>query len=352
MAIDERPGKASTLPTQPGVISLSEEERLAGRWSRATLQRAMELLHRDGVLAVTGIVDPAHVAAIRDSMTTTARAVAASKDTGKITQFNQGVATNFLMSPPLSDEALLFEDVYANRFVHELASAYLGPGIKVHLLTGNCAMPRTQERQAVHRDLPWIAPEAPFILNANMCLSPFSPHTGSTEVWCGTHTTSARCQLFPSADAPRPLCDVAPPLVEARREVRPGAQVVAEAGTVLLRDLRTWHAGMPNYSDEWRIMTAIEYCASWYPTPARPQIAPLSAARILSLRSPTLLRFVPDAEWDAVCQRWDFADAEGMKLPSVPGEDDEVEGEAGRGWEGETLTGRIERGEKWVKGEC
>lgn len=136
----------------------------------------MELLHRDGVLAVKGIVDPAHVVAIRDSMTATAQAVAASKDAGKITQFNQGVATNFLMSPPLSDESLLFEDVYANRFVHELASAYLGPGIKVHLLTGNCAMPRTKERQAVHRDLPWIAPEAPFILNANMCLSgPSSP---------------------------------------------------------------------------------------------------------------------------------------------------------------------------------
>jgi len=80
--------------------------------------------------------------------------------------------------------------------------------------------------------------------------------------------------------------------------------------------------------------------------------APLSAAPLLSQRSPTLLRFVPNAEWDAVCQRWDFADAEGMKLPSVPGEDDAVEGEAGTGWEGETLTGRIEKEEKWVKGEC
>lgn len=68
----------------------------------------------------------------------------------------------------------------------------------------------------------------------------FSPHTGSTEFWLGSHHSSARCQLFPSADAPRPLCDVAPPLVEARRQDRPGAQVVAEAGTVLLRDLRTW----------------------------------------------------------------------------------------------------------------
>lgn len=131
----------------------------------------MELLHRDGVLAVRGIVDLAHVAALRESMTATAKDVAAGKDKGKITQFNQGVASNFLMAPPLTDERLLFEDVYANGFVHEIAKAYLGPGINLHLLTGNCAMPRTEERQAVHRDLPWIAPEAPFVLNMNLLLT-------------------------------------------------------------------------------------------------------------------------------------------------------------------------------------
>ncbi|TNY24029.1 hypothetical protein DMC30DRAFT_346619, partial [Rhodotorula diobovata] len=344
MTATTRPLTTPPLPTHPGVITLTEEERTAGKWSRASLQRAMELLHRDGVLAVRGIVDLAHVAALRESMTATAKDVAAGKDKGKITQFNQGVASNFLMAPPLTDERLLFEDVYANGFVHEIAKAYLGPGINLHLLTGNCAMPRTEERQAVHRDLPWIAPEAPFVLNMNLLLTDFSPHTGSTEFWLGSHHSSARCQLFPSADAPRPLCDVAPPLVEARRQARPGAQVVAEAGTVLLRDLRTWHAGMPNYSDEWRIMTAIEYSASWYPTPSLPQIAPLSARRVLSLRSPTLLRFVPDDEFAAVCQNWDFADPRGMKLPSVPGEDE------GDGWE--ALTGVVGREDKWVKGEC
>lgn len=78
-----------------------------------------------------------------------------------------------------------------------------------------------------------------------------------------------------------------------------------------------------------------------HPTPAQ---APLSARRVLSLRSPTLLRFVPDDEFAAVCQNWDFADPRGMKLPSVPGECE------GDGWE--ALTGVVGREDKWVKGEC
>jgi len=33
----------------------------------------------------------------------------------------------------------------------------------------------------------------------------------------------------------------------------------------MLRDLRTWHAGMPNESEDYRIMLALGYQAQWYP---------------------------------------------------------------------------------------
>lgn len=158
----------SALPGQPGLITLSPEEKAAGKWSRANLQRAMELMHRDGVLAVAGVVDIDHVKALREAMDPVARKVAASKT--KLSQFNQGFATNFLMSPLLTNKDLLFDDVYANRFVHSLIEAYLGPDIKIHLCTANVAMPRTQDRQRVHKDLPWIHPLAPFIVNLNLLL--------------------------------------------------------------------------------------------------------------------------------------------------------------------------------------
>lgn len=134
-----------TPPVQPGLITLSQEEKAAGKWSRANMQRAMELMHRDGVLAVAGVVDIDHVKALREAMEPVARDLAASKT--KLSQFNQGFATNFLMSALLTKQDLLFADVYANRFCHQLIEAFLGPEIKVHLLTANVAMPHTQDRQ-------------------------------------------------------------------------------------------------------------------------------------------------------------------------------------------------------------
>ncbi|KAB8291530.1 hypothetical protein EYC80_006332 [Monilinia laxa] len=43
------------------------------------------------------------------------------------------------------------------------------------------------------------------------------------------------------------------------------AKLVFKKGDVMLRDLRTWHAGMPNEGEDYRIMTALGYQAQWYP---------------------------------------------------------------------------------------
>ena len=47
--------------------------------------------------------------------------------------------------------------------------------------------------------------------------------------------------------------------MEARRQVRPPVQPICEKGDVMLRDLRMWHAGMPNESEDYRIMLALGY---------------------------------------------------------------------------------------------
>lgn len=56
-----------------------------------------------------------------------------------------------------------------------------------------------------------------------------------------------------------PTCNVRPEVVEERRKVRPPIQPVCGKGDIMLRDLRTWHAGMPNESDGYRIMLALGY---------------------------------------------------------------------------------------------
>jgi len=69
---------------------------------------------------------------------------------------------------------------------------------------------------------------------------------------------------------------VLPEVVEARRKVRPPVQPVCDKGDIMLRDLRTWHAGMPNESDDYRIMLALGYRAQWFPNHTLRSKLPLS----------------------------------------------------------------------------
>ncbi|GAA6015680.1 hypothetical protein JCM10207_008170 [Rhodosporidiobolus poonsookiae] len=314
------PVPVSTLPLQPGFVTLSPEEKAAGKWTRANMQRAMELLHRDGLLAVAGVVDLDHVRALRDSMMATAKEIKAKTSSDNVLAFNHGVSTNFLMSAPLADDALRFEDVFSNQFIIDLVESYLGPGINLTLLTANCAIANTTDRQPVHKDSPWLHPNAPYMLNTNLALADFTPENGSTEFWLGSHNcTTALEQVWPSRESATPTCDVTPQAIAERLKVRPGAQVEVPMGTITLRDMRTWHAGMPNSTSEDRIMTAVGYSASWFPPPERRMPAPLSAKPLLEKRTNTFLEFIPDDEWRAMSQNWDLGDEKAIRLPDVPG---------------------------------
>ena len=94
-------------------------------------------------------------------------------------------------------------------------------------MTGNNALPRTNGlRQPVHKDIT-ATPESK-LANAKLRVG-------------------------------EPTCNVLPDVVEQRRKVRPPIQPSCEKGDVMLRDVRTWHAGMPNESEQYRIMIALGY---------------------------------------------------------------------------------------------
>lgn len=54
-----------------------------------------------------------------------------------------------------------------------------------------------------------------------------------------------------------PTCNIRQELLDERRNTRPPVQVQVPFGCLLLRDPRTWHAGMPNPSSEDRTMIAM-----------------------------------------------------------------------------------------------
>jgi ectoine hydroxylase-related dioxygenase (phytanoyl-CoA dioxygenase family) len=104
---------------------------------------------------------------------------------------------------------------------------------------------------------------------ANIPLCPFNPTTGSTEFWLGSHaSTSGKEQMIAGPETHlananlivgEPTTNVLDQVREERRKIRPPIQPICDKGDIMLRDLRTWHAGMPNESDEYRIMLALGY---------------------------------------------------------------------------------------------
>jgi ectoine hydroxylase-related dioxygenase (phytanoyl-CoA dioxygenase family) len=126
--------------------------------------------------------------------------------------------------------------------------------------------------------------QCPFYFIANVPLCDFDPSNGSTEFWLGSHShTSSADQIIATEEdaigkqrVGDPHCFIKPDIMEARRQVRPPIQAVCKKGDIMIRDLRLWHAGMPNESSSYRVMIAIGYQAPWFPNHRQRNNLPLS----------------------------------------------------------------------------
>lgn len=106
-----------------------------------------------------------------------------------------------------------------------------------------------------------------------MPLCDFTADNGATEFWLGSHVgTTIEDQQVVTAGQQVSLKffqagDRIPWLTgeakEARRAVRPPVQPEVCRGDIMIRDLRTWHAGMPNNSANHRIMLGLGYQVSF-----------------------------------------------------------------------------------------
>jgi ectoine hydroxylase-related dioxygenase (phytanoyl-CoA dioxygenase family) len=85
-----------------------------------------------------------------------------------------------------------------------------------------------------------------------------SAENASTEIWPGTHRDVT---ITAGKDIKIPL-DV----LEKRRAEVPPIQPAFRRGGVVIRDMRLWHAGMPNHTDQPRPMIAMIHVPHWLDT--------------------------------------------------------------------------------------
>ena len=262
---------------QPKIIRLTDQELADKTIGSHSLQAALEALHEDGLVVLENAVDPAHLDKLNERMVADAEILKGRKTT----HVNFNPKSNNIQQEPVPEEGYVFDDVIANPWAAIVLESILGPQPQVRLYSANTAF-KAEARQPVHIDVDGF-PAAPHGYCVNINLVPTSPQNGATEFWLGTHN-DPRCNLLTingtGDDGPDPVIanqkrqaradalglsvDFADELIEERRKVRPPIQASLPKGSLIIRDIRIWHAGMPNLTVDPRIMLVTVVFSHWY----------------------------------------------------------------------------------------
>lgn len=254
------------------VVTIPDGIRRSGLVTPELVAEASTYLHRDGILILENAINPSHLEALEQVLGPEAEEIARDPDH----HFNFGTETrNMDQAPPLVPD-LMYEDVWANPFAVAILSAILGPNPMCHYANGNTALKATG-RQPVHSDIDKPHPLYPFAYAINIPLCDTSVDNGSTEVWVGSHRDS-NIDQHTHTDHPDGGfgLTIRPYLLAKRRMHSPPIQPHTTKGSLIIRDIRLWHAGMPNRTDAPRIMLAFVVQPKWFQAPSK-VLLPLKA---------------------------------------------------------------------------
>jgi len=273
-------------------ISIPEPIRQSGTATRELIAEAASFLHKDGIIILDNAIATTHLDRINAVLSAEAEIIAADPSH----HFNFGRETRNMDQAPPPTSDLMFKDVWCNPFAAAVLAAVLGPKPVVHYANGNTALKATG-RQPVHSDCdfkhPVYFPHA-YVLNINLVDT--GPENGATEVWPGSHhvsTAEAQVLLDPGSSDGEQLLIIRKECLEERRKNSPPIQARTKKGSLIIRDLRLWHAGMPNRTDEPRVMLAFVAQPAWFQARSK-VILPRSVKSMVESWSEEM-QF--DAEW-------------------------------------------------------
>lgn len=268
-------GKLTSYPTS---IRPSRSEIQNARLSPQNLEVAIRSLHRDGLVVVEDVIPHDCLTRLNEKMVKDAYALQSREDDspynynpGNIQQDAPPVSEHFdknifmsewhqflLYQHPTYEEGNLI--LYIDPIATQITSTALGPRPKWTFCSGNTAMPPTATAppmlQPVHSDADFEHPVHPFAYVINVPLITMTPENGSTEVWLGTHADTG-LHMQEGLHGERASGRIKTDELEARRAVRPPCQPVVPKGSLVVRDLRLWHAGIGNQTETARVMLAM-----------------------------------------------------------------------------------------------
>jgi ectoine hydroxylase-related dioxygenase (phytanoyl-CoA dioxygenase family) len=248
-------------------------------------QRAAALFHQHGFVALKEVLTPEQLEFARQGAR---RVVAELLAATPLEQANRGYARYSFGSQIHHPEWAQLVDLPT--VLPVLDAIWGGQGYMCTDAGGDYSVPGARI-QPLHSDVVdffadplgqvtcWDVP-TPFIV-VNFLLTEFKEINGALRCVPGTHRTRLR-----------------PPSLAEEPEHWRRAILCAPAGTAVVRDVRGWHGGTANNSDEYRIMTSASYYAPWF---RQPMGAPLPRALYekMSARGKELCRYLVDWEGKA-----------------------------------------------------
>ncbi len=237
------------------ILEITEQERADGAMTMEHREAAIKAVREDGFVVLTNAVSLDHLAILRERMLGDLETILARPDAPF--NFNTG---NVQQDPP-PFPPYLFKDILLNDMAIAVTKGVLGAGVKNSFYSGNTALPGGT-RQPVHPDVAQLWPDLPqatpaFGLVVNIPLVDVSVENGSTEIWPGTHLDTRYSISQGSLRIPEDV-------LNARRAIVPPIQPTIPVGSIVIRDIRLWHAGTPNHTQMPRPMIAMIHWISWW----------------------------------------------------------------------------------------
>jgi ectoine hydroxylase-related dioxygenase (phytanoyl-CoA dioxygenase family) len=263
-------GKLTSHPTS---IRPSRDEIKHERLSDQNLEVAIRSLYQDGLVVIENVIPHDCLDRLNKRMVEDAYYLQSKKENSP---FNYNPGNIQQDAPPVREyfEPSIFMSKSANPdytfrpqlltlpdpIATQITSTALGPRPKWTFCSGNTAMPPTAENppksQPVHSDADFAHPSHPFAHVINVPLITMTPENGSTEVWLGTHSDTG-LHVQEGEHGERASGRIKLDELEKRRLDRPPCQPVVPKGSLVVRDLRLWHAGVGNQMKDPRVMLAM-----------------------------------------------------------------------------------------------
>lgn len=212
----------------------------AGRFSAAKLATARTIMREDGIVCLKQAVSIHSVDRLNEKM---------QADLDRRTPGRSANAWNSLRPPPFAPH--LFDDIVYNEFAIDVCREVLGEQATLTTYGANTSWPEQDSPQPIHRDVP----DAPIVdacpaVVINIPLMDFTVENGATLVYVGSHRSSVS-----AANGTRKFSQG---MLDGQAALHPPEQTVnIRRGDLVIRDLRLWHGGMPNRSNDRRIMLAL-----------------------------------------------------------------------------------------------